>query len=204
MPTKPDVIVFLCPNGHRLNGPASLEGKPGQCPHCGVKFRVPHRDDPPDDEEDHEPPLASPGSGTGIQALDTVQELPGEDSAWNVPLDDLPSAGFLGSPPSLAPPSLAPPGSGVGSGIGGKSFPMAEAFLRLWNERDRSSVIELHLASGQVLVPEKFSRESSRRGYGVFAFKDPDGSYTVMAIPWDGMARIAMRRLGKLPKKLFD
>jgi hypothetical protein len=200
VPAKPDLIVFLCPNGHRLNGPSSLEGKPGQCPHCGVKFRVPTRDDPVE-EEDHEPPLASPGSGTGIQALDTVQELPGEDSAWNVPVDELPGAGFLGSPPSLAP---AAPGSGTGSGIVGRSFPMAEAFLRLWNERDRNCVIELHLASGQILVPEKFSRESTRRGYGVFAFKDPDGSYTITAIPWDGLARVTMRRLGKLPKRLFE
>jgi hypothetical protein len=198
VPTKPDLIVFLCPNGHRLNGPSSLEGKPGQCPHCGVKFRVPSRDDPLEEDEQQEQPLAPPGSGTSIQALDTVQELPGEDSAWNLPLDHLPNAG---SPPSLAPVG---PGSGLGSGIGGRSSPMAEAFLRLWNERDRGCVIELHLADGQVLVPEKFSRESSRRGYGVFAIKDPDGTYTVTAIPWDGMARITMRHLGKLPRKLFD
>lgn len=200
MPTKPDVIVFLCPNGHRLNGPSSLEGKPGQCPHCGVKFRVPSRDDPLEEEE-HEPPLATPGSGTGIQALDTVQELPGEDSAWNASFDDLPGGMAPLSPPSLAPPA---PGSGLGSGIAGRSSPMAEAFLRLWHERDRSCVIELHLTSGQVLVPEKFSRESTRRGYGVFAFKDPDGSYTVTAIPWDGLSRITMRHLAKLPKKLFE
>ncbi len=34
-------IVFLCPNGHRLNGPARLQGQAGQCPHCGAKFLVP-------------------------------------------------------------------------------------------------------------------------------------------------------------------
>ena len=34
-------IVFPCPNGHKLNGPASLQGQPGQCPHCGAKFRIP-------------------------------------------------------------------------------------------------------------------------------------------------------------------
>jgi hypothetical protein len=36
-----DVFVFLCPNGHKLNGPPSLKGKLGQCPHCGAKFRIP-------------------------------------------------------------------------------------------------------------------------------------------------------------------
>src|SRR5487761_8865 len=44
-----DQILFLCPNGHRLHGSASLAGRPGQCPHCSVKFLVPS---PDDDEED--------------------------------------------------------------------------------------------------------------------------------------------------------
>jgi DNA-directed RNA polymerase subunit RPC12/RpoP len=34
-------IVFLCPNGHRLNGPARLQGQAGKCPHCGARFLVP-------------------------------------------------------------------------------------------------------------------------------------------------------------------
>src|SRR5207248_1536431 len=32
-----DLFIFLCPNGHKLNGPPSLRGKLGQCPHCGAK-----------------------------------------------------------------------------------------------------------------------------------------------------------------------
>ncbi|HTN73817.1 MAG TPA: hypothetical protein VL096_01170, partial [Pirellulaceae bacterium] len=47
-PAGGDMIVFLCPNGHRLNGPAKLKGKAGQCPHCGAKFRI------PEDEEEEE------------------------------------------------------------------------------------------------------------------------------------------------------
>ncbi len=34
-------IAFLCPNGHRLVGPARLQGQAGQCPHCGARFLVP-------------------------------------------------------------------------------------------------------------------------------------------------------------------
>jgi DNA-directed RNA polymerase subunit RPC12/RpoP len=40
-PLPENSIVFLCPNGHRLNGPARLQGQAGQCPHCGAKFLVP-------------------------------------------------------------------------------------------------------------------------------------------------------------------
>ena len=40
-------IEFLCPNGHRLFGAASLQGKAGQCPECGSRFRIPARPDAP-------------------------------------------------------------------------------------------------------------------------------------------------------------
>ena len=40
-------IEFLCPNGHRLFGAASLQGKAGKCPECGSRFRIPIREDSP-------------------------------------------------------------------------------------------------------------------------------------------------------------
>lgn len=44
-------IEFLCPNGHRLHGPAGLQGRPGECPQCGSKFRVPTYDEVPEEAE---------------------------------------------------------------------------------------------------------------------------------------------------------
>lgn len=35
------MITFLCPNGHKLSSPEKLAGKAGQCPNCGVRFRIP-------------------------------------------------------------------------------------------------------------------------------------------------------------------
>jgi len=40
-PLPPGSIAFLCPNGHKLNGPEKLAGRLGQCPHCGAKFQIP-------------------------------------------------------------------------------------------------------------------------------------------------------------------
>src|SRR5204863_3125941 len=53
-----DMFIFLCPNGHKLNGPTSLKGKAGQCPHYGAKFRIPSDDDEmelPEAPEDEAP-----------------------------------------------------------------------------------------------------------------------------------------------------
>jgi hypothetical protein len=46
---EPD-FEFLCPNGHRLHGPASLQGRPGECPDCGSRFRIPTYEDIPAEE----------------------------------------------------------------------------------------------------------------------------------------------------------
>src|SRR5262249_18314295 len=40
-----EIFVFLCPNGHKLNGPPSLKGRPGQCPHCKARFLIPTDED---------------------------------------------------------------------------------------------------------------------------------------------------------------
>jgi hypothetical protein len=62
-----EIFVFLCPNGHKLNGPPSLKGKLGQCPHCGARFRIP--DDQPDAVEGAEL-VDQPPPGT-----DAVEEI---------------------------------------------------------------------------------------------------------------------------------
>lgn len=48
---KEPEIEFLCPNGHRLHGVASLQGKPGECPECGSRFRIPVYEDVPPEEK---------------------------------------------------------------------------------------------------------------------------------------------------------
>src|SRR5262245_14724942 len=41
LPHADEIFYFLCPNGHKLNGPPSLKGKPGRCPHCNARFLIP-------------------------------------------------------------------------------------------------------------------------------------------------------------------
>lgn len=73
-PKEPD-FEFLCPNGHRLHGPANLQGRPGQCPECGSRFRIPTYEDIPPEEEDVEQQIsrgrADGGEGSEIGAAAT-------------------------------------------------------------------------------------------------------------------------------------
>jgi len=43
-----DQIEFLCPNGHLLHGPAQLQGRPAECPECGLKFVIPTYSEQPE------------------------------------------------------------------------------------------------------------------------------------------------------------
>jgi len=186
-----DAIVFLCPNGHRLHGTRSMEGKAGQCPHCSVKFRVPSSDDPPDEDE--------PGSQILVGERPALGELPVQDLAQDAAG---PSFNFLldvGAPRGAAAPAVSIDVSPAAS-----RHPLCDLFLRLWEERARGAVVELHLTDGATIVPERFARELSRQNYGVFAVKEADGTHTLTAAAWDSIRRINVRRVGKLPKKMFD
>lgn len=68
-----DVFVFLCPNGHKLNGPPSLKGKLGQCPHCGAKFIIPS--DEPDIVEGAELVDEPPPESEAVEAI-SGRQLP--------------------------------------------------------------------------------------------------------------------------------
>jgi hypothetical protein len=184
-------IVFLCPNGHRLHGTRSMEGKAGQCPHCGVKFRVPSSDDPPDEDE--------PGSQILVGERPAFGELPVQDVAEDAVG---PSFNFL-LDVSAPRGGVAPPVSIDAMPAAGR-HPLCDLFLRLWEERTRGAVVELHLADGATIVPERFARDLSRQGYGVFAVKESDGTHTLTVAAWDSIRRINVRRVGKLPKKMFD
>jgi hypothetical protein len=50
-PVADDMILFLCPNGHRLHGLKQLAGKVGQCPHCDARFEIPFPYDTDEGEE---------------------------------------------------------------------------------------------------------------------------------------------------------
>lgn len=181
-----DQIEFLCPNGHRLHGPKHLEGKPGQCPECGCKFLVPTYDEADQAVEGLAQPVAA-----------------GEDSALNLP--DAKGAGDSGKrPPPPGMETLRAALQSAGSSKIQRPQPatsLAAVFSRLWAKKADGAVIEVHLAGGQTLVPDRFAQAASQGSHAVFATQEADGSYSVTVVAWANVARLLVRHLRDLPEE---
>jgi hypothetical protein len=175
-----DVFVFLCPNGHRLNGPPSLKGKPGRCPHCGATFRIPSDDDideepvdgePADDEEEDIPAgemIREEFSFAGFGETDEVEEVE----------------------PEIDPP---PPG------------PAALGYIvgRLWDTKTDNAELEIFLVEGEIMQPEFYSEILSSSDYAVFASQDGDDTYSLTVVPWSQVRKIGMRKIRELSPQMF-
>jgi hypothetical protein len=206
---KEDEIVFLCPNGHKLNGPKRLQGKAGQCPECGAKFRIPiyeeGDEEAVDDVEEEEEILTGEVVGDDeifdagdleeIEMVDEAEiaELPDEGydysySDSDMPVDAAPVMDFV--------PTLPDFGDGTHA--------MCSIFLLLWQQRHYGGAVEMQLAEGDLLNPDYFSPELSQATHGVFATQGKDGTFTIVSVPWDKVLRVTLRKTDELPPGLFD
>lgn len=173
-----DVFVFLCPNGHKLNGPPSLKGKPGQCPHCGAKFRIPSDEDLEKPEE--LPPDQPSGTPSGAFAFPSmVQEETGETFA-EVEYEDAPDP----------PPT--------------EFHPLSYILGRLWDRKSDGTELEIFLSEGEIIGPDLFCESLSSREFGVFANIEADGTYAITVIPWSAVRKVGLRKMPELSPKWFS
>lgn len=190
-PPADDQIMFLCPNGHKLNAPKSLQGHAGQCPHCKATFRI---------------PIIEPTEGA---QSDQPEELHGGDdySPYDDPLIQRPRdngqsgdaydmfSTVLSESPPASEPSFAP---------AAEAHPLARLVTRLWSEREHGGIVELHLAGGAMLVPEWFDAKLSQDTHGLFAVQAADGTVTMTIVPWESVQRVVVRGVVGLPDGLFE
>lgn len=196
--TSEPQIQFLCPNGHKLVGSPSLQGRPGQCPNCGAKFRIPVYDVSDDEQfnEEFEEDLSRIGSEMSEQGeLDSrmIEEIPEleagtEQEPEPQPPPEHPAADFLPMMEDEDDENM---------------HPLARLFTTLWQEREHGGVVELHIGDGVVIVPDWWAIELSLQNHGVFALQAPDGSYVVETVAWDAIKRISIRRINELPDGVF-
>jgi len=176
--TAPDQIEFLCPNDHLLHGPAALQGRPGHCPECGSKFRIPTYEDHPTSEPPEPPvePSDREPDASSLEIAGAEQDSAGEGSKSS--RDALP-----------AEPDRPPSGTGQPQG----AHPAARLVARLWRFKLRGATIELRYGEGHRLAPDDFVASLSSATHGVFAVKEPNGTLTLTAMPWESIHAVIAR-----------
>jgi hypothetical protein len=222
--TGDELIVFLCPNGHKLNGPARLAGKTGQCPHCGARFEIPFpeeversdeydgladtvTEDPLKDytidqrasakQDDEDMPLEVAHLFEAVRA-DTESSVVSRISARSM------KAPAKGTPAQPSPSAKTPSPAKVSWINSDELHPLASLVARLWEEREHGGIIELHLSGGTILVPEWFEAKLSGGTHGLFAAQAADGTVTMTVVPWDEVTRVVVRGVVGLPDGMFE
>jgi hypothetical protein len=188
-------IEFLCPNGHHLHGPASLQGRAGECPECGSRFRIPIIEEPGG------PPEPGASAEDEISLGDSTPAAEPDHAQLGESLD------FLHVLESGSGPARLPGNSGgaildlpsESNGARPAAHPLATLFIGLWAARGEDSRVEVHLESGGVITPDGYVRSSSLHDYAVLVTRDPDGCSTVTVVPWNSIARIIIRALKQVP-----
>lgn len=193
-PSAP-TIAFLCPNGHKLTGPASLRGKPGQCPHCGAKFPIPAEDD---DEAKSEPAKSDSSLLKRSQAGSDVAR--GKAAAPPSPVSPPPATGA--PPSSTAPPGTTPasrPSAATPSPTNNSDVRHALLAIleQLWHTNGKSSRIELRVGD-ETITATHYAANLSGESHGVFAVKEANGTFSVTAIPWDSITRLTVHNVDHL------
>lgn len=185
-------IEFLCPNGHRLHGPASLQGRLGQCPDCGSRFRIPVYDEG-DDNEQAELGIemgradGRRSSDSRIKPPEIGIEGPSRAKAEDEQVPDSPSDA-LRTDVSASDSAL------------GAIHPLGAIFAKLWVEKARGATFELVFDDQRVLTPDVFIKTLSPPSHGVFAIKESNGTITLEAVAWEAVRRLVVRNLKRMPE----
>jgi hypothetical protein len=183
-----NVFVFLCPNGHKLNGPPSLKGKAGQCPHCGARFVIPEDDIPEEDiptgaaDEDELPEEEVPAGEPVEDEASVEAELEPEEEVIEAVVEE------AEPDPEPIPPGVHALGYIVG---------------RLWDHKTETTELEIFLQEGEIISPDQYSELLSTGEYGVFAHKEGDEDYSLSVIPWSAVRRVDLRKVVKPATGMF-
>ncbi|GAB6167147.1 hypothetical protein JCM19992_31470 [Thermostilla marina] len=180
-------IEFLCPNGHRLFGPKRLQGRPGQCPECGMRFRIPSYESVPEGEAEsdtrlslaEEQPLITPEA---LSDSLTVETNLGPDSATTI----------AHSEPAVAANGDSRIAAGTASPDG-----WLRTFEVLWASRE-SGRFEVHLTGGTVLRPIKLARDPVSAEF-IGLVVEENGEQSLVVVPFSAIRQVRLVGLRELP-----
>ncbi len=206
-PSRERQIEFLCPNGHHLHGPASLQGRAGECPECSSRFRIPIIDEPEVESAALSASDLASESKLAARGQITVDvATPSSDAQGAASTDALSflevmegSAHGPAKPPGNTEQAASAGSTSAASAMAPGGHPLAALFSELWAARSEGGRVEVHLESGSVLAPDGYLKSQSRHDYGVFVTRDPDGCSTVTVVPWNSITKIILRAVKQVP-----
>jgi hypothetical protein len=152
---KADEIVFLCPEGHQLAGPATAAGEAEECPVCHTRFLVPN----PEDIEDEEPGVPEINLPQLLAVADTPEgfSLNGDDAGtrgigqlfavlWQYKGMNCPIELHLGEGRVLVPNGFAPESAALSHAVFTVTEPNGATTLTViaWNAIERINVRNLY------------------------------------------------------------
>jgi hypothetical protein len=194
--SKEPQIEFLCPNGHRLFGPESLQGRPGECPECGARFRIPTYEEmavAQKEVKEEEIRLGQTEARTG----DRVAVTTPRPSSASI------SAASASTKSRLVPAEVDGQTTISGQNLTGHG--MAALVARLWNARPTGAIMEIRLRNGETILPDKFLKKASQQSrQGVFTVKDAGGNSAITVIAWDTVDRVTLSGLVELPQEFGE
>lgn len=187
-------IQFLCPNGHRLFGSSDLQGRPGQCPECGVKFRIPYVEELADDAVEDAIPLSLAPEPTGHLVAGT-----GLGDSAVVPDSGIHLELFGSRSTSDSRLNNAIRIESSGSRISH----LGETFQKLWANRPMACTVQIQLEDGQTLSVLKFRPFGQNGEYAAFIVEDSALGSGLVVIPWRLVRLIHVSGLKEFPSAIF-
>jgi len=176
--TLKDQIEFLCPNGHRVWAPLSLQGRAGQCPDCGSKFHIPTLADY------EEKPLDIVSNEDSVVNLDLLVGLQNNGSSSGK------GSGHMRWPVGTSQPNTNQPK---------QTDEMARFLAALVADLPEGAAIELHTTDGRKYVPMHFAKELCDSGRLIFSTEVDDNAHNLVVLPWPSISRIEVCGLKQLP-----
>jgi hypothetical protein len=179
-----------------------MKGMAGQCPHCGVKFRIPDDDDDEEDELARLADLNHVADSMSDEEFD-AEGVTGSDIRKITAYQDANGLGLGGElePFEAGPPSIA---DAFANAADDQGHPLAAAVARLWQAKEAGQQVDLHLAGGEVYTLELFAESLSQGACGAFARRDAAGGYALSMIPWESIVRVEIRGIKQLPPGRFQ
>lgn len=217
-------IKFTCGNGHPIVVPAKLAGKRGTCSRCGIQVVIPLAGGrggmvatdavgpPPEETVEEaattpEEPAVEPAAGEAEGLPDFSGIADGESQpaeSADVPSQDE-FEGFGAAAEARADSFEPDQPSSHEREMEGIDNPTAVLVAKLFGECEHGGVVEVHLKSGQIVMPLLFDFQWSRGTHGLFASENKaDGTITLTAVAWDAVEQVIVRKVKGLPEGMFE